>query len=151
MHFDNYQIALSFDITNSSEVMQTRRGTLRDPNNQRVSLACAVRCGSAINYYKLMWLSPPLLIGMIIKLGSARGTYATLPKIIRTETNRRSSMVVFTRPKCLLLYPAATHMHTHTYICKAAPLFLIRYVFTYVYIMWFSIWFFNEALYQLNR
>lgn len=72
---------------------------------------------------------------MIIKLGSARGTYATLPKIIRTETNRRSSMVVFTRPKCLLLYPAATHTHTYTYICKAALLFLIRYVFTYMYIM----------------
>lgn len=115
MHFDKHRIALSFDIKNSSEVTQTRRGTLRDPNNQRVSLAHAVRCSRAINYYKLMWLSPPLLIGMIIKLGSAQGTYATLPKIIRTETNRRSSLLVFTSPQMLVPYfILQSHTATHT-------------------------------------
>lgn len=117
MHFDKHRIALSFDIKNSSEVTQTRGGTLRDPNNQRVSLAHAVRCGGAINYYKLMWLSPPLLIGMIIKLGSAQGTYATLPKIIRTETNRRSSLLVFTSPQMLVTYILScsrTQQHTQT-------------------------------------
>lgn len=66
MHFDKYQIPLSFDIMNSSEEMQTRRAAVRDPNNQRGLLTCAVKCISAINYYKLMWLSLPLVIGIII-------------------------------------------------------------------------------------
>ena len=51
---------------NSLEVMQTRRAAVRDPNNQRGLLTCAVKCISAINYYKLMWLSLPLVIGIII-------------------------------------------------------------------------------------
>lgn len=66
MHFDKYQIPLSFDIMNSSEEMQTRRAAVRDPNNQRGLLTCTVKCISAINYYKLMWLSLPLVIGIII-------------------------------------------------------------------------------------
>lgn len=74
LHFDKYQIPLSFDIMNSLEVMQTRRAAVRDPNNQRGLLTCAVKCISAINYYKLMWLSLPLVIGIIISQIHAMST-----------------------------------------------------------------------------
>jgi len=78
LHFDKYQIVLCFDITNSLEVMQTRGAAVSDPNNQRLSLTCAVWCLSAINYYKWMWLCPPLLIGMIISLQQAEGNICNL-------------------------------------------------------------------------
>lgn len=76
------------------------------------------------------------------------GTYATLPKIIRTQTNTRSSVLVFTSPKCLLLI--LSHSHTHTRMHMKACRLIIRYVCAEIYKV--SVyWFFIEPLTDINR